>query len=149
MCRYAMTIYKQHFACFDCRKTFKRKLLNDLKDTVAGQQKESVPAKCPECGALMASMGLDFKSPRKEDLKAWKIMAGLYEIGQTFHSCGCNGPGYRPRDEGQMNVYLSELLKEYTTTLEKWKQEKPGTEKAEALVFWSARIEKIRRFMPL
>ena len=31
MCRYAMAKYKPHYACFNCRKTFKRKLMWDIK----------------------------------------------------------------------------------------------------------------------
>ncbi len=143
MCRYAMTIYKQHFACFHCRKTFKRKLLNDLKDSVAGQQKESVEAKCPDCGSYMANMGLDFESPKKDDLKKWKVMEGLFELGETFHSCGCGGPGYRPRNESQMKEYLVRTREEYLNTLEKWKKEVLSKDKEAALGFWSGKITLI------
>lgn len=93
MCRYGITSYKLHYACFNCRKTFKRRLLGDIKN---GAPEESFDAKCPECGGLMADMGLDFESPKKTDLKAWKHIESLYQSGITFHSCGCVGPGYIP-----------------------------------------------------
>lgn len=50
MCRYGMTTHKPHFACFECRKTFKRKLMSDIN----GDDKSTVEAKCPRCGQLMA-----------------------------------------------------------------------------------------------
>ena len=68
MCRYAMTRYKQHYACFNCRKTFKRRLLSDLESKDDFQLKE---AKCPDCGQLMANMGKDFEAPKKSAIKAW------------------------------------------------------------------------------
>ena len=30
MCRYGHQIYKPHYVCFDCRKTFKRRLIEDI-----------------------------------------------------------------------------------------------------------------------
>ena len=30
MCKYAMALYKSHYACFDCKKTFKRRLMWDI-----------------------------------------------------------------------------------------------------------------------
>ncbi len=66
-----MVAYKPHYACFNCRKTFKRKLINDIKRGAESVQE----AKCPECEGLMANMGLDFESPKKDDLKKWEHQA--------------------------------------------------------------------------
>ncbi|WP_276967334.1 hypothetical protein [Chryseobacterium sp.] len=60
-----MMVYKGHYACFNCQKTFKRRHLKNVDRDV----QTSVEAKCPECGNLMANMGLDFKSPPKNDDK--------------------------------------------------------------------------------
>ncbi|WP_282081431.1 hypothetical protein [Aquimarina algiphila] len=109
MCRYGMTTYKQHYACFECRKTFKRKLLVDIdKGAAYSKDFESVPSKCPKCSALMANMGLDFESPKKNDLKTWSHMKNLYKSGITFHSCGCSGPGYIPKNKPQLLEFLNE-----------------------------------------
>lgn len=121
MCRYAMTIYKRHYACFNCQKTFKRRVLKD----VDRDQQTSVEAKCPECGSLMANMGLDFKSPAKSDDKQWAHIKDLYTVGITFHSCGCSGPGYIPQDRRAIISYLEKIRSEYM----------------HALVFWRYRIE--------
>ena len=50
-----MMVYKDHYACFECQKTFKRKLYIDLK-----KGKDDSPAKCPQCTGFMVSMGKDF-----------------------------------------------------------------------------------------
>jgi hypothetical protein len=91
MCRYAMYgPYKRHFACFSCRKGFKRAALARDEDA------KTDPAPCPDCGAPTANMGLDFKPPRKSAVEHWEVVEFLFRRGLAYHSCGCDGPGYRP-----------------------------------------------------
>jgi hypothetical protein len=129
MCRYAMTSYKPHFACFDCRKTFKRRLIGDMLKGYS-KDREEVPAKCPECANLMANMGLDFESPKKKDLKAWKHIETLYKVGITFHSCGCSGPGYIPRDSDELINNFSKIKAVYIEHQHFWarRRENPETQ---------------------
>ncbi|QXP78757.1 MULTISPECIES: hypothetical protein [Winogradskyella] len=114
MCRYGINSYKPHYACFECRKTFKRRLLIDI-DGNTGYSKvwENQPYKCPECSGMTANMGLDFESPKKTDLKAWNHIRDLYETGITFHSCGCSGPGYIPKDKQSLIMFLQEKKENY------------------------------------
>lgn len=127
MCRYGMSTYKPHFACFSCRKTFKRRLLNDVIEGYSNRT-ELVPAKCPQCGELMADMGLDFEAPKKKDIKAWKHMANLYHVGQTFHSCGCSGPGYIPRDTEELINHLARIKSVYLKHQHFWAQRRENPE---------------------
>ena len=48
--------YKPHYACFKCRQSFKR---------LAAE-------KCPECGGPVISMGRRWRSPKRNNKKAWK-----------------------------------------------------------------------------
>lgn len=114
-----MTTYKSHYACFECRKTFKRRLASDVFDGV-DKTRPIVPAKCPECGGMMANMGLDFASPKKSDIKTWKHLATLYHVGITFHSCGCSGPGFIPRDQEQLLSQLQQTLELYIDQQNYW-----------------------------
>ena len=167
MCRYAMTAYKTHQVRFECRKTFKRRLLHD----VARDEQQSVAAKCPDCGQATASMGLDFKSPPKDDTKAWLHLRSLYAVGITYHSCGCSGPGYIPATNKEMVVYLESRLIDYVSELRHWlnrpepttKEEfeydknknwahnsrfpkqgrKGGVNSAEALAYWQKRVYEL------
>jgi DNA-directed RNA polymerase subunit RPC12/RpoP len=127
MCRYAMSAYKPHYACFNCRKTFKRRLMADIQRG-EGTKNE---AKCPECGEFTASMGLDFESPKKNDLKNWAHLKSLYSVGITFHSCGCTGPGYIPNTTERLIVYFEELKAEYFKNIEFWRSRFEPTTRAE------------------
>jgi DNA-directed RNA polymerase subunit RPC12/RpoP len=128
MCRYGMITYKPHYACFACRKTFKRRLLQDMER----DETEAVAAKCPECGALTANMGLDFKSPPRNDARAWQHLRNLYAVGITYHSCGCSGPGYIPATTEALVVYLEERLQYYVGQLRYWLNRPEPASKAEA-----------------
>ena len=66
------------FACFDCRKSFKRKL--------AAVRKTEHPPACPQCSKEMWEMGRQFKAPSQDDIKQWRKVEALVRGGITFHS---------------------------------------------------------------
>jgi hypothetical protein len=143
MCRYGLSSYKPHFGCFRCRKSFKRRLKDDVDPSGADQ-----PARCPQCGLLMADLGLDFKAPKKDDLKAWAVLEKLWVVDVTFHSCGCSGPGYRPRSERDYRAFLEQLAHDYRQTLEAWRtteavSAKLARNREEALATWRARLTAV------
>jgi len=122
-----MTSYKPHYASFNCRKTFKRRLMSDIKKG----EKSVFEAKCPECAELMASMGLDFESPKKDDVKKWEHLKSLYSVGITFHSCGCSGPGYIPNSKEKIIEYFEEIKKRYLENMDFWRTRIEPTTKQE------------------
>ncbi|MEM9078253.1 MAG: hypothetical protein AAGC43_14515 [Bacteroidota bacterium] len=121
MCRYGTYSYKPHYACFSCKKTFKRRLLIDIdRDSYYHSKTERNPFKCPDCEDLMANMGLDFESPKKSDIKAWNHIKNLFESGITYHSCGCSGPGYIPKNKEKLMEFLNERKEEYVLHRRFW-----------------------------
>jgi len=173
MCRYAFKTYKSHFACFHCRKTFKQphysdllqrigksehyeKLLDKSIKKLSDKEKEMLTnlglrfskreIKCPECSNYMADLGLDFKSPKKQAVKEWKIIEGLYTIGKSFYSCGCNGIGYIPQNPKDYETYLKKLLYEYEHTISYYQNKTPDEykDKAERIKYWSDQAKKIK-----
>lgn len=100
MCRYGYHNYRDHFACFHCRKAFKSWQWNDRRGETwkARARLHYGPREvvCPDCARPMIDMGLDFKAPPKPDREAWEIMKILSRNGFTFHNCGCGGPGFKP-----------------------------------------------------
>jgi hypothetical protein len=173
MCRYAFKTYKTHFACFSCRKTFKQapyrdllqqvgkadyyeklnrkpiKLLTDQeRSQLAGIEKhyKEREIKCPECGNYMADLGLDLKSPKKTAVKEWKIIEGLYKIGINFHSCGCYGIGYIPKNPKKYEEYLNNILHDYENSILYYQKQthEECKDKAERIKYWSERTEAIK-----
>ena len=139
MCRYANKRYKVHFACFDCRKAFKKPPAEDLamsngewedyksafwfyysgkgkkfrkenpeKFSYLTDKYRNRKEKCPDCGNLMANLGLDFKAPKKDKVKEWEIIRGMYRVGHNFHTCGCNGIGFVPQKKEDYIQYLQQ-----------------------------------------
>lgn len=84
MCRYAQHPVKTHLACLPCRYSVK-----------AWPRDTAQP--CPRCRRPMVDEGRDFKAPRHADVRGWRKVALLNEAGLFFDSCGCSGPGARPR----------------------------------------------------
>ena len=161
MCRYGVSgPYKPHLACFACRKSFKRQLLADVDPSGVDR-----PARCPQCAGPMASMGLDFAPPPARDVGAWRVLADLWTIGETFHSCGCGGPGYRPRSPAAYADYLRAIEASHAATLGQWERQtipdvdpaRAGQRPAEierrrrerelALGHWRARLSAVRAAM--
>jgi hypothetical protein len=139
MCRYALKPdYKKHYACFRCRKAFKRRNKVDV-DPLGDEH----PARCPQCGMLMADMGLDFAPPKTSNVKAWHTAATLFEVGETFHSCGCGGPGYRPKDPAKLAAFFADRLREYQAQLAGWTRDTTKARAANrksAMAHWRSRI---------
>jgi hypothetical protein len=97
MCRYAQYgPYKRHFACFRCRKAFKRPPVADWPAEWTPSESEFDPAPCPDCGRSMADVGLDFQAPKRSAVEHWEVVEFLFRRGFAYHSCGCDGPGFRP-----------------------------------------------------
>jgi hypothetical protein len=173
MCRYAFKTYKSHFACFNCRKTFKQAPYSDLLQRIGKSQyynklrqkpgnqlteKEMSQLadfdknytdreiKCPECGYYMADLGLDYKSPKKTAIKEWKIIEGLYVIGKSFHNCGCNGIGFIPKNHKDYEIYLKNVLHDYEKSITYY-QNKTLVEypdKAERIGYWKDKVTTIK-----
>jgi hypothetical protein len=99
MCRYTRHPVKTHWGCPPCRYTDKR--------TWRGYRPEDTPA-CPRCDAPMLDLGRDFKAPRRADRRQWRKVEVLAGAGITFDSCGCSGPGPRPRTLADARSQLGE-----------------------------------------
>ena len=94
--------------------------------------------KCPECGGLMADLGLDFKPPKQTDVRAWKAIAGMYRVGHEWWTCGCNGPGWVPQSPSEFKKYLVNRKAHYENQL---RHSKDG----ESIGFWGTQVQAIER----
>lgn len=84
------------FACFTCRKSFKRPQASGAtnrymtNDQQNGQWKEAEQTnsrlyKCPDCGGQTYSMGLDFKAPKRSDKQGWRKVEKFIISGQKYY----------------------------------------------------------------
>lgn len=85
------------YACFDCRKSFKRPQLGGASarfmtsEQQAGQEREAAEFadnrvyKCPDCGGFTHFMGQDFKASKKSDVKAWQQVNAFIESGKDYY----------------------------------------------------------------
>ncbi len=65
-------IYKQHFACFECRKVFKRTNKVELSEELRKRDQEGLIVYCPQCHGRLRDVGFAFKPPKQADAKAWE-----------------------------------------------------------------------------
>lgn len=72
------SLYKPKYICCNCRKVFKRRLPNDIDMKPEDYQ---VEAKCPSCGNSAINIGPKFRAPKIDNIKAWKSLEVLLEIG--------------------------------------------------------------------
>ena len=116
MNRQSYPTYQSHFACFDCRKAFKKKAICDwaakngllrtyyqlfvnlgpklaIVEARLGttwselcEQYYADVCRCPECGQAMAAIELDFQAPLQTDVQAWQNARQLHESGNSLLS---------------------------------------------------------------
>ena len=95
MCRYGMHSYRSRLVCLECRSAFKKAGGPDDGD------------RCPRCRAVLVNAGRDLAVPPRRDTAGWRALEAVLRSGLTFHSCGCGGPGYRPRDWAEVRERLT------------------------------------------
>lgn len=72
----AESAYLHPYACFNCRKSFKR----------ASKVKAVLP--CPECGGPSVGLTRKFKPPKRSDIAQWRKVEALVRHGFLFWSLG-------------------------------------------------------------
>jgi len=70
-------LYAMSFACFNCKKSFKRHV-----DTSPCDYPRALS--CPECGENSVNLGRNFKPPKRNDEKQWKKVKYLVDHGFYF-----------------------------------------------------------------
>jgi len=94
MCRYAFSNYKTSWACIPCRH-----VAQYPHPSVLPQARWPV---CPLCREPMLHAGRDFQAPRKGNRSEWNAVAAVLNSGNDYDSCGCTGPGWRPRTKAEL-----------------------------------------------
>lgn len=86
-----------YYACFACRKSFKRALLVPPVHRFMTSEQQgaalletwerdaAMQRKCPDCGGKTFRMGLDFKAPKKGDARAWAEVEKFISSGKVYY----------------------------------------------------------------
>ena len=109
------------------------------------QEIDNREIKCPDCGGYMANLGLDFKAPKKSQIKEWRIVESLFRIGKSFSSCGCNGIGYVPQNNIDYKLYLEKIKKDYEESIlfNQNLNTNEYSDKNERIKYWSEKLDLI------
>jgi hypothetical protein len=82
--------YQEHWACFHCRKMFKRPSWQTLRQQARDAHKtypdylKHGKAKCPDCSQAMQNMGKGFRPPKQKDVRQWKSLQKIASTGARF-----------------------------------------------------------------
>ena len=87
-------------ACFDCRKSYKRKV-----------EDREYKHRCPECDGQMYEMGRSFKAPKSSDTRQWTKVNILYAEGFRFIGCGSHDGLPLPAKLSDLESFLRDNVK--------------------------------------
>ena len=172
VCRYGSKSYKVHYACFECRKVFRRPspwelLVQDgLEQTyrqlraggseARNRRLAALEAKyfgraqvCPDCRRPLANVGMDLRTPKRSDVRQWRIVADMFRLGHAFQTCGCNGPGFIPSNAADYRRYLVERRNAYQARLSDVRGAAALTpeERAQRSEYWAERLGAVEEAM--
>ena len=135
--------YKSKYLCFKCRKCFKRPIPQDVK----GINEETKPAKCPECGELTNWIGPKFRPPKSNNIKAWKSIEVLHQIGAlNFIGFGSNKISI-PEGKQTLLSTLQEIKQNCEINIKKWSSFKHSETNSKQIKFYHEMIQKINTQM--
>src|SRR5215469_1063576 len=106
--------YQIQFACFACRKSFKRPYTVGEQERSAWLNRrisEHQPSKsftqpvyrCPDCDAEATLMGRAFRAPRHDDVDRWRAVELLAHAGFKFWS----SVGRRPETPAEAREFVA------------------------------------------
>lgn len=136
-------LYKQAYLNYDSEKAKRFRKENTNLIIQFEQQYHNKKYKCPDCSTEMNNIGFDFKAPKKDKVKEWEIIQSMYKLGNTFHTCGCDGPGYIPQKSVDFLNYLSKIKSGYQNKLIERDKEFSESELTDYLNYWNSKIQLI------
>ena len=89
-----MSPYRRTYICLDCRIGWKGSLSSLTKY-------EPGSTHCGRCGCEGIDMGYDFHTPKKTNKNQWRKIRLMVENNENWLTCGCNGPGEKPKTLAQ------------------------------------------------
>lgn len=83
MCRYTQNYYTGKSVCLTCKTACRTDV-------------------CVKCKNATVWVGKDFATPKKSDKQGWEAVRATLLAGYNYDSCGCTGPGWRPKNRSEL-----------------------------------------------
>jgi len=131
--------YKPKYLCFDCKKCFKRKVVNDIHELTS----EIQIAKCPECGKPSTWVGPKFRPPKSANTKEWESIRILSRIGILHFRGFATNKIEIPKSRKSLMEELKSIREICQINMEKWLRQKYSKENSEQIGIFSDVIKKI------
>ena len=127
--------YLHPFACFSCRRSFKRP---------AGRRDE---ATCPNCGNPAVRLSRKFKPPRQENVEHWETVERLVKLGFRFDTIpdGNGGTLRYPVTERGIPAFLERVTERSAQLTKKRRSGGKSDARREAGPLKTRRANKTRR----
>ena len=135
--------YKYKYICTDCRKSFKRKILSDLTKYKNLEEKDP---KCPDCGKLTDVIGPKFRAPKADNIKAWKSIKVLHDIGVLNFVGWATAHIEIPVTTKALQNFLKELKADYEWNIKQWTTHEYSSNKKNLIKYFSEGIKKIDKY---
>ena len=94
-------------ACFECRKSFKYPVDNDINPV------------CPQCTQPLSEMGRAFKAPKKSEVLQWKKVKKLWDAGYRF-STNSYKPAQFPQTLKEVDDFIRENPRHHCRLRSHW-----------------------------
>ena len=138
--------YKPKLICCDCRKVFKRKLAEDLNITA---EDENVKMICPNCGKPASYVGPKFRAPKIDDLKAWRSIEVLNQIGVLHFTGFATNRITIPESKKALFDLLSDMKIQYENAIRRWVSHEYNEGNKKAIKAFSDIVKRIDKQLDL
>lgn len=138
--------YKPKLICCDCRKVFKRRLNTDFNSPDVKDDSELI---CPNCGKPANYVGPKFRAPKSENVKAWKSIQVLNEIGVLHFMGFASDKIIIPESSKALTDLLIRMKVHYQNTIESWVRMAYDEQNKMQIKAFAALIKKIDKYLQI
>jgi hypothetical protein len=135
--------YKSKYICVHCRKSFKRKLLSDI----AGDDKEEIKPVCPICSRESTWIGPKFRSPKTENINAWRSIEILNDIGVLDFIGWAGVPVVIPESSKGLKDMLLSMKEKEEHNVRKWLSNPYHEDIKNQIKYSSDKLKKIDSYL--
>jgi DNA-directed RNA polymerase subunit RPC12/RpoP len=136
--------YKTKYICFDCKKSFKRKVLNDI---INDKELDEIEHKCPDCGKLTTWIGPKFRAPKQNETSTWHSIKVLQELGLLHFSGWATNRVEIPNTTKKLKSVLENLKENFEYAINKWTTTEYNEDNKTQIKYFSERIKKIDEYL--